>query len=163
MYSPSTFNCICHQQYFQKDCQSHFMVKHDTLSNKTVNKHSLKPPCYSTFYKGYTRFTIQHKNCETYIKWLLCCTCTYDILMQVTTEIKHKHTGRREWVWLPIVSDWPEVYENVSHSRLERCNCTEILTRVTCTLPFSYLSIPGAPTWSIGHPWNASFRFSFLI
>jgi hypothetical protein len=30
--------------------------------------------------------------------------------------------------------------------------------------PF-YLSIfvPDAPTWSIGYPWNASFRFSFLI
>jgi hypothetical protein len=24
-------------------------------------------------------------------------------------------------------------------------------------------SIPVAPTWSIGHPWNASFHFSFLI
>jgi hypothetical protein len=23
--------------------------------------------------------------------------------------------------------------------------------------------IPVAPTWSIGHPWNASFQFSFLI
>jgi hypothetical protein len=23
--------------------------------------------------------------------------------------------------------------------------------------------IPVAPTWNIGHPWNASFRFSFLI
>jgi hypothetical protein len=26
-----------------------------------------------------------------------------------------------------------------------------------------YLSIPVAPTWSIGYPWNASFHFGFLI
>jgi hypothetical protein len=24
-------------------------------------------------------------------------------------------------------------------------------------------SIPVAPSWSVGHPWNASFHFSFLI
>jgi hypothetical protein len=28
---------------------------------------------------------------------------------------------------------------------------------------FRYVFIPVAPTWSIGHPWNTLFHFSFLI
>jgi hypothetical protein len=38
---------------------------------------------------------------------------------------------------------------------------TYLTTHPSTHLP-TYLPIPVASTWSIGHPWNASFHFSFL-
>jgi hypothetical protein len=49
--------------------------------------------------------------------------------------------------------------QHVAHS--------ELLKKVLGSIKLHFSSpssfIPVAPTWSIGHPWNASFHCSFLI
>jgi hypothetical protein len=40
---------------------------------------------------------------------------------------------------------------------------TRICYFTLLTAPLSLSLFPVAPTWSTGHPWNASFHFSFLI
>jgi hypothetical protein len=43
------------------------------------------------------------------------------------------------------------------------CETSVNLCRTTWYHIFSLSLFPVAPTWCIGHPWNASFHFSFLI
>jgi hypothetical protein len=70
-----------------------------------------------------------------------------------------------------IMDGWQTAYKILSRNVI--CNIsiyeslqfhpsTHPLTHLSTYLP-THLPIPAAPTWSIGHPWNASFHFSFLI
>jgi hypothetical protein len=76
--------------------------------------------------------------------------------------------------------NWNIWFHRKNHGRIMLGTCSPMLTYCACCflifnsfllkninclsicLSTYYLFIPVAPTWSIGHPWNPSFRFSFL-
>jgi hypothetical protein len=64
-----------------------------------------------------------------------------------------KYTSKRDFLHLSVD---PSLRFHLLHTVL-------LGGATTCGFP-DYLSIfvPVAPTWSTGHPWNASFHFSFL-
>jgi hypothetical protein len=54
---------------------------------------------------------------------------------------------------IDILIDFDRIYKYLIH----------FVVVSTATFGWFGLFIPVAPTWSMGHPWNASFHFSFLI